>query len=110
MATAGPIVTNIERAGFKAWQAAKYGGGAVKEALTSAKGTLAKGDEFFRDQITEHQGSVGKAVVGIAKKWPVSSALATTAVVGGTVYGAKKILGPHTQRAVTSANDNERYR
>lgn len=111
MATAGPIVARVEEAGVKFWQGLKNLGGAAKEAGNSAKGTLDKGDKYVKGFLEyPHDGTFGGALKGIAKEKPVSSALAATAVVGGTVYGAKKILGPHTQRAVYSANDNERRR
>lgn len=110
MAAAVSIVARVEEAGVKFWQGLKNLGGAAKEAGSRAKDAVVKGDEFVGNHIAANEGSFGQALKGIAQQRPVTSALAATAVVGGTVYGAKKILGPHTQRAVYSANDNERRR
>mgnify|MGYP003387002248 CR=1 FL=1 len=111
MATPGPIVSRLEEAGVKIWQGIKGLGGTAQEVVKSGKGALDKGDKYVKGFFDyPHDGTFGGAIMGIAKERPLSSALATTAVVGGTVYGAKKILGPHTQRAVYSANDNERRR
>ncbi len=110
MATAGPIVSRVEEAGVKFWQGLKNLGGAAKEAGSRARDGIKVVDDKAALRISAEHGDFGKALVGIAKEKPLSSALAATAIVGGTVYGAKKILGPHTHRAVYSANDNDRRR
>ncbi len=111
MATAGPIVSKVEEAGVKFWQALKNLGGAAKEASGRAKGFVDKGDEFIGGHIRVNDGSFGQALKGIAQQKPVTSALAATAIVGGTVYAGKKVFGHHSERALRErANDNERRR
>lgn len=112
MAAAGPIVSKVEEAGAFIWQGLKSLGGAAKETGKSAKGAIDSGDKYVKGFFQyPHDGTFGGAIKGIAKEKPLSTAIATTAVVGGTVYAGKQVFGRHSERVMRErANDNERSR
>jgi len=106
MPTAGPIVSKVEQAGIQFWNGLKNLGGAGKEAGGMVKGAIAKGDTFVGNHIAANEGSFSGAIKGIAQQKPVTSALAATGVVAGTVYGAKKVFGHHSERALREREYN----